>query len=369
MNNSSECTPANTFVLTDPSEASRWVSSKWETTLYLTFVLTVFTTSCISNFGFFFMLARVPRMQTVVNLYLANLAVADIVYSFVTTLYYAVNLLKSRLVESAPFSFPYTCILLYVPAFFSYYASMLLISVVSFDRFLAICFPLRRRYIDAKVLAKKILTATWLLALIPTTVSLLRWSKQVDVCIKWPETDLYRNMPQRATFCTEVFGRDVRIVAMCSFLLLFFACLVANMIMYGGMIMALNPKRRAGTSSGTNSSQTLVRNQVARMLVITGIVYFLCHLPIRCYTINELVTISGGTPLLSKRQHQMILTIGRILLILAASTNSFIYCVTSEHYRRGFKEAFSRRRSAANNSSNNQKLNTVSGRALAGSNK
>ncbi len=308
------------------------------------------------------MLARVPRMQTVVNLYLANLAVADTIYSFVVSFYYVVNLLKSSITETAPFSFPYTCVLLYFPAFWSYYASLLLISVVSFDRFLAISFPVRRRNMDQAVLAKKLLTATWLLALIPTTLSTLQWSKQVELCIKWPETDLYMNMPRKATFCTDVLGEEVRIISMFFFLSLFFAVLIVNIVMYGGIIKALNPKRRAGTSSGTNSSRTLVRNQVARMLVITGIVYFLCHLPARFWVIYELVTAFGGTPLLTKKQHQVTLTFGRILLILAASTNSYIYAFTSEHYRKAFFEAFSRRRVTKNNSSTKRKeqITTVS---------
>ena len=76
---------------------------------------------------------------------------------------------------------------------------------------------------------------------------------------------------------------------------------------------------------------------------------------------------SGGVPLLSKRQHQMILTIGRLLLLLAASTNSFIYAFTSEHYRKGFLEAFSRRKSAKNNPGNIAKVQVpISGRALTG---
>ncbi|XP_072025412.1 galanin receptor 2a-like [Amphiura filiformis] len=369
-NNSSICTSLNTLVLTAPEEASAWLYTQWETIFYLSLFISIFTIGVINNFVFFYMLARVPRMQTVVNMYLAHLAVADTVSLVVNIIYYAFGILNSPIKENLPFRFKYTCVLMYGPAFLTYYASVVIITLVTFDRYLAVCFPIRHRLLKPKRLAVKALSVTWLLSIIPATFSTLRFARQAELCIKWPRRDFYQNLPQTMSLCIPLVpDTDINLIGMNVFLVFGFVIMLVNIIMYGGIITALNPKNRTGTmgTGTTMTRETLVRNQVARMLVIAGTFFFIFQLPLRCYTIGNIVRILGGKPVLSSRQHYMLVVIGRISLLINSSTNSFIYGFTSEYYRKCFFEAF-RRRSVTNHANRRPKrvkTSSVSGRLAA----
>ncbi len=339
------CTASNTLVLTDPEDASRWLSTKEETTAYVALIVTVWIIGVTSNCAFFYMWVRVPRMHTVVNLYLGNLAVADTVYLSVN-LTYGYGILKSPIKESVPFRNKFMCATMYELAYITYWVSLLIITLVTYDRFLAACRPLLRRKVNNKRRAAKLLIAAWLIAIIPATFSILvQWAKQVEFCIKWPRGSFYTTLPQKVIFCSALISNaQTTLIAKVLFATIFFLVLSINIFMYCRIIMALKPQNRAGTALATINSQTVIHNQVTRMLVITGIVFFCCQLPLRFYTIGSLVRIFGWEPLLSDRHHQIFLIIGRILLLFNSSTNSFIYGSTSEHYRKGFMEAFCRRR-------------------------
>ena len=144
------CNQWNTLVLTDPEAASRWLYSKVENFVYLTSIFAIFVCGAFANFAFLFMVARISRMQTTVNLYLVNLAVAEFVFLFVTTVYYVATLLHSPVTENIPFHGKASCGLIFGPALLSYYASMANVTLMSLERYLAICNPLKHAYMKGK---------------------------------------------------------------------------------------------------------------------------------------------------------------------------------------------------------------------------
>ena len=363
-NQSSHCTIWNTLVLITPEAASGWLYTKLETVLYLTIMLSIFLIGIASNSAFFVMLVRIPRMRTTVNLYLANLAVADILFLTMNVFYYTIVMIYSPIKENLPFHHRSVCALLFSPTVLLYYASICIVTVLTVDRFLAICHPLSHRYMKGKARAAKLLSLVWMLSTGPAAFTSLRYARNTQFCIKWSEEDAYQNLPQTMNLCMTAIQSEVfNIAAMIVFLAFFFVSMIVNILMYAGIIITLNPKNRAATEdTNTKTVQFQIRNQIARMLVTTGIVFFVLQLPLRFYTLGSLIRIFGETPVLTDGQRQLLLIIGRIAALINSGTNSILYVFVSPFYRKTFHEAFSCAK--IKDDKNSMKAHTVSSRVV-----
>ena len=133
-----------------------------------------------------------------------------------------------------------------------------------------------------------------------------------------------------------------------------------NVVMYARIIVAVSIANRstAATNQSTCSNLTRVRNQVTRILVITGVVFFALQIPLRLVSVDRLFR-NLGFPLLSIKQRSGLLISGRFLLLINSATNSLIYAFTSAHYRKGFREAFSFRKSGKNDGIQLETLSSV----------
>ena len=120
--------------------------------------------------------------------------------------------------------------------------------------------------------------------------------------------------------------------------------------MYARIIVAVSmvsmtSQSTAATNQSAGSNLTRVRNQVTRILVITGVVFFVLQIPLRLVSVDRVFQNLAGFPLLSKKQRSRFVTSRRFWLLINSATNSLIHAFTSPHYRQGFREAFSFRKS------------------------
>ena len=88
-----------------------------------------------------------------------------------------------------------------------------------------------------------------------------------------------------------------------------------------------------------------VRNQVARPLIATGIVFFICQLPYRLYALDDVIDDLFEVDFLDTQPKVTILVTGRLFLTLNSIINPYIYVFSCRHYRHAMKEAFESRSS------------------------
>ena len=122
----------------------------------------------ISNLSFLFVLIRVRQMRTITNFYLANLAVADFLYLLMQGLTTGLNVLTYGIVQGQFYKSALGCVIggtfLYMP----YFTSIGLITLVTFERFIGICFPLKSRIMSSKSRTVKLVILIWILGFLPT---------------------------------------------------------------------------------------------------------------------------------------------------------------------------------------------------------
>ena len=152
------------------------------------FIPVVLVIGFVGNVAFLVLLARVKTIRTITNLYLANLAVADMM---VLLLKAVLQLWSYQAILGEPYNTSLGC---GVSAYFglkSSCASVLFITLVGFDRYFAVCHPIRYLNRKNKKQTSYIFTIfIWIIAASVGLLSTLSFGKlEVDYCILWPAHD------------------------------------------------------------------------------------------------------------------------------------------------------------------------------------
>ncbi|XP_038068786.1 thyrotropin-releasing hormone receptor-like [Patiria miniata] len=112
----------------------------------------------LANFAFLLVVARCESMRNVTNVYLANLAIADIIVLIVC----AIPLVS----DTSPFSTKISGCVFLVFATTPYYSSMSIVSLVAWGRFCAICKPIKHRATSSVKQSMRLVAAAWLSSLV-----------------------------------------------------------------------------------------------------------------------------------------------------------------------------------------------------------
>ncbi len=261
---------------------------------------------CLLAFGFFtnasflYTIWQSPELQTVPNAYLASLAIADLIVIggsgiFKYVLPYVNSPVKidngmGQLGCKLVFSIISTC----------FYASITLISTVAVERYIAVCHPLHQRTVSSKSCTAKMITFAWMLGAVLSVV-LLSTTSNTTFCIIWPSGEEYSSLPNEIVICNllpqSLHFSYFPIVDS----IIFITCLVLNVTLYTKIILSL--RRRASRNMGQGQAQR-EHNQVARLLIANGLVFFLCFTPRQCVHMDYIVTVIFGDGIFSNAQLQ-----------------------------------------------------------------
>ena len=154
--------------------------------------------------GFLFTIVRVRDMHTLTNFYLANLACADLFFALITTVKYIYPYIwNSEFTGGGPWETQFGCAAISALPSFVYYTSIYLVTLVSIERYLAICHPLKDRMVNKKSRTVKMVAGAGLLALILAALTAPVGSKLYVFCMILPEKYQHR-LPKFLNFCNYV---------------------------------------------------------------------------------------------------------------------------------------------------------------------
>ena len=160
------------------------------------------------NLAFLAVLLRLPSMRSPTNLYLASLAVSDTAF-----LALAVGPKVAQHLATGV-SFPLApggesasqagCLLLHLSVNLAYFASLAAVTLVSVEKFLAVCRPVRHRLADGRRRAGRLAMAGWAVSLLVSSAILPSYGRLVAVCIVWPAGDRFAGLAGRYFKCEAV---------------------------------------------------------------------------------------------------------------------------------------------------------------------
>ena len=185
------------------------------------YVLPVFATiGAMINGSFLIVLLKSPRLKNRTNAYLGNLAVSDMIYLIFNTPFEVARVVLSPFATDVAYLRTPGCVITEFVHYLSFYASMILITVVSFERYLAVCHPIRHKRVDCNRRTIRLITVSWIFAVLLSIPMAIAESNYLFGCFNWyppfshfPKVigqchSLFRNVTKHLRFYLE-FGTFV----------------------------------------------------------------------------------------------------------------------------------------------------------------
>ena len=341
--------------------ASQFFYSPQERYFILSFFPMLLTFGLIGNIGFLVVVAKVTGMRTLTNAYLVNLAICDIIFIVFSINDVLVSYLISPVARTKRYASNFDCALGHGSIFSTHFTADCLIVFMSFERYLAICKPLKHKIMSSWGRTLKLIVFSWLFGILYSVLVTPRFSSLRTVCIQWPERKQYRNLPKYLHSCSASYPVFNWLNSM-AMSVPYFTAFLLNTIMYCLIIRTLHkrvmqvgnvariPRQEPSSEPASEPvpagqvNAHNVRNKVARLLITTGMSYFLCFLPYIITRLNSAFLYLSDNQVgfvLSEKQFWTMFWVLVGLATLNSVINPVIYSVTNARYRNAFKEVFS----------------------------
>ena len=348
MDGTTVCDAEETLNITNSSMVPQFLYGNSERIIITIINPIILFIGLLGNFSFLYVMFRIPRMKTITNVYLTNLTIADI--CFLTT---AVGdklgrYLASPLAGDQSSIGKAGCLSLYTFMNSCYFASLYLVTMVTLEKYYAICKPIEHRRIASFKRAGQLVIAGWIASISFACLLMPGYINFTTVCFSWPET-YKEELPTLFGACAALddwaidYTNGLQSVP-------FFITLFINFFMYFNIIKSMTRRARvipgkvrpSSTSTALNFQRLKFRNQVTKMIVIIGVIFFICLTPYHTSSLVLMITGSMNKYLLSFSQLETLLQVCRILTYINSAINPYVYNITNSLYRKCFREAFCR---------------------------
>ncbi|XP_055038961.2 somatostatin receptor type 2 [Misgurnus anguillicaudatus] len=258
-----------------------------------------------------YVVLRYANMKTVTNIYILNLAVADVMF-MLSLPFIAIQL---ALVHW-PFG-PALCRVVITVDSLNQFTSIFCLMVMSIDRYLAVVHPIRSTKWRKPTAAKFINLTVWLVSLL-VNLPIIIYSGLItkpDGCfcsIVWPE-------PQEVYYTAFMFY---------TFILGFFLPLIVICLCY---LLIVIKVKSSGISVGSTKRKRSEK-KVTRMVSIVVAVFVLCWLPFYIFNVTSVTGTISTTPFL-----RSVFAIVVVLGYANSCANPILYAFLSENFKKSFQ--------------------------------
>ena len=302
----------------------------------------------LGNVAFLTLIARVKVMRTVTNFYLSNLAIADLLFLVVVSAITLWGFKELPVYEATPFNTNFGCVSYYFFRYLAYFTSISLVTLVSSERYLAICLPLKHRLMNNRQRSGVLTFTAWCVSGVLAIVVALGHGHLSDIqCLppmdregrkgygreEYGRTTKGPSRPPRTFQKCRGITKNIYLASNLIQIIPFCLALILNIILYTKIIMKLKKPSPENDNKENNKRGKI---QVMRMLIINAVAFFLCLAP-RQFVLGHDVTFhkkaAGSTV-------NYVLYTADMLNILNSAINPILYGLASPSYRRGFMKAF-----------------------------
>ncbi len=338
------CTDDNSLFLNEQDTYSWYVYPDNEIIVIYYIIPLLATFGIVSNIAFITVVARVRFMRNATTCYLVQLAVTDILTLLTTTVKKTVMLSQTPIQSDVlPSGFAVGCIVFQCLLDMPYFASLFFISLVTFDRYIAICKPLLLRLHATSSRHAKLSVASWGIAALGA-FSRIYLSYEV-VCVVPPDTVSGReSFPLEAMFCISTFPAWVDLLQSVVQAALFVIALTANCAMYVAILKTIHKKDNFTGSVGRQKQTQHMKRSVGKMVVVTGGLFFILLTPLECIVLASIIGEMTGNYLLTLEQTNTVAMLFQLLSYINSAINPMVYNVTNRRYREAFKMVFWRKK-------------------------
>ncbi|XP_075211039.1 growth hormone secretagogue receptor type 1-like [Lycorma delicatula] len=293
-------------------------------TTSMVFCIVILGIGLVGNIMVPIVILKTKDMRNSTNIFLMNLSIADIMVLLVCTPTVLVEInsrpetwvLGEEMCKAVPF------VELTVA-----HASVLTILAISFERYYAICEPLRAGYVCTKTRALLICLLAWIFAAICTSpmLTIAKYEKRIYI----DDSEVMTCLTQADTGWSTTFF----LVMISLFFLLPLGVLIGLYTVIARHLTA-EPGPSSSSDSGCNQR---ARKQVVLMLGTVVLAFFLCLLPFRILTLWIILAPPGSMKKMGLETYYTLLNFCRIMHYLNSAVNPILYNLMSSKFRHGFR--------------------------------
>ncbi|KAM6961455.1 growth hormone secretagogue receptor a [Aplochiton taeniatus] len=307
-------------------------------------VLTVITIACsllslvgvTGNVMTILVVSKYRDMRTTTNLYLSSMAVSDLL------IFLCMPPDLYRLWKITPWRFgDALCKLFMFVSESCTYSTILNITALSVERYLAICFPLRAKALVTKTRVRALILVLWVVSLLSAApvfvmVGVERyeiWHNESDTGHEDPGDTSECKMTQYAVK-SGLMGAMVWLSSVFFFLPVF--CLT---VLYSLIGRRLWQRRREASIGPSVAHRDKNNRQTVKMLVVVVLAFVLCWLPFHVGRYLLFRSLEAPSALLSVL-YESCSQVSIVLFYLSAAINPILYNTMSRKYRRAAARLF-----------------------------
>ncbi|KPP66150.1 delta-type opioid receptor-like [Scleropages formosus] len=257
---------------------------------------------------------RYTKMKTATNIYIFNLALADALATSTLPFQSA-----KYLMNTWPFG-ELICKVVIAIDYYNMFTSIFTLTMMSVDRYIAVCHPVRALDFRTPIKAKIINVCVWILSsAVGVPIMIMAITKVNDkgktVCtLKFPDPDWYWDT----------------VTKICVFIFAFVVPVLVITICYGLMILRLKSVRLL---SGSKEKDKNLR-RITRMVLVVVAAFIVCWTPIHIFIIvKTLVEVDQKNPFVIASWHLCI-----ALGYTNSSLNPVLYAFLDENFKRCFRD-------------------------------
>ena len=298
-----------------------------------------------TNISFVWTVFKTPSLHTNTYRYLVNLAISDLLFLIVFYIpriqAYNMSTLISTLTT-----------FLYALTNFFFCCSTGTITLVSLERFLAICYPIKHHLMKERRRTNKLIFSVWCSAVCLSAPYFIITRTTSNICLIWPDDSTYDDYPKQTTTWGSTNWTFELVLSINA--VIFFFLMIFNNVLFFKIHLAV--KARQNTNLGLNSSFDLQHRQVAHMLIVNGVFFFMCCSTQILTTPFILLVTNRSNEINMMSIFYILGLLTDILFGLNASLNPVLYLITNKRYRHAFIAVFTWSRKEKQNQNQNQTI-------------
>ncbi|VDM78982.1 unnamed protein product, partial [Strongylus vulgaris] len=140
--------------------------------------LIVFLVGTVGNAMVIFVVNRFKRMRNVTNVFLASLSTADL-----CLIWFCVPIMFVKYMSHTWFMGRFACYSVHYIQQFTCFCSVLTMTMISFERYLAIAYPMRNMWLSSIGRAKKVILLIWLVSAILAIPTAIRIDYETNISL------------------------------------------------------------------------------------------------------------------------------------------------------------------------------------------
>ncbi|XP_064639576.1 somatostatin receptor type 2-like [Lineus longissimus] len=302
----------------------------------------------IGNSLVIFVVFRYAKMKTVTNLYILNLAIADVLFLIGIPL-----MIVTMMVKTWVFGY-HMCKIFFILTSVNWFTSMFTLTVMSADRYMAVCHPVTSMRYRTPMISKIVCVIVWglsLLVMMPImlyTKTAPRGENILACTISWPSG---QPIPPDKAFIWYTFLLGFAIPTA---LISVFYFLVITRLRTVGPVKKSKERRRS-------------HRKVTRLVLTVIAVYFFCWVPYWIFQVH--LTFASPSFGVNDSWKIYVFQVITILSYANSSLNPILYAFFSDNFRKSFLKAFKCAGAAEANSALTVETSVFPRRANQNSNK